>query len=223
MKQPDNDGFKRAENKTDLENREAAGFWRAIAASKDIGRSNREIDLGVILELNKCILEDALPEAAGKFRVAGQDIKKLTCIEPPLGSVVYEKMHEFEKDLKFRIAHIPIHCPKPENKKIHKKWIDDIFELAAWCQHSLVAIHPFMEANGRTSRLMTNVILRRFGMPPSDVKIEADNKEKYINSLCQIDRYSDYKPLKEMIFNGSLATLKKEVDIRRKKQGELPN
>jgi len=120
--------------------------------------------------------------------------------------------------LKHRIKDIPIHSPNVDNRKIHKKWVDSIFELAAWVQHSLVAIHPFSEANGRTARLMTNVILRRFNFPPSDVKIEADDKEKYIGALCQIDLHSDYLPLKEMILKGSLNTLKKERDIRRRKQ-----
>lgn len=210
--------FQRAGNKTDLDNREAAGFWKAIALANDIGRTHREIDLSAILELNKCILEQANPEAAGRFRIAGEDIKKLTCIVPPPGSVIQEEMHEFEGNMKYKIKTIPTHSPKPNNKNAHKEWIDSVFDLAAWVQHSLVAIHPFCEANGRTSRLMTNVILRRFNLPSSDVKIEADDKEKYVGALCQIDEHNDYKPLKDMILKGSLSTLKKERDIRIRKQ-----
>lgn len=210
--------FQRAEGKTELESREAAGFWKSIALANEIGKSDREIDLGVILAINECILKDAIPESAGKLRIAGMDIKKLACIEPPPGSTVHEKMYEFEKDMKQRIKSIPIHSPNRDNKKIHLKWVDSVFELAAWIQHSIVAIHPFSEANGRTARLMTNVILRRFNFPPSDVKIEADDKGKYIKALCQIDEHSDYGPLKNMILKGSLMTLQKERDIRRRKQ-----
>jgi len=36
--------FKRAEGKTELENREAAGFWKSIALANEIGKSNREIE-----------------------------------------------------------------------------------------------------------------------------------------------------------------------------------
>ncbi len=209
--------FIRPEDKTDLEDREAAGFWKAIALSKEVGTSGREIDLGVILELNKCILQNAMPESAGILRKEGQDIKKLKCVEPPLGSAVREKMHEFEKDMKHKISLVSLRSPNIKNKKIHRQWVDDIFALAAWIQHSLVAIHPFCEANGRTARLMTNVILRRFGFPPTDVKIEAESKEKYIDSLCQIDRYGDYEQLKKLILQGSLRTLKKEQKIRMRK------
>ena len=38
-----------------------------------------------------------------------------------------------------------------------------MIELAAWVQHGLTSIHPFVNGNGRVARLMTNVILRRFG------------------------------------------------------------
>ena len=212
--------FIRPENKVELEDREAAGFWKAIALSKEIGKSGREINLSVILELNKCILENAMPESAGILRVKGQDIKKLKCVEPPLGSAVSVRMYEFEKDMKYKISNIKLHSPNIKNKKIHRQWVDNVFNLAAWVQHSLVAVHPFCEANGRTARLMTNVILRRFGFPSTDVKIEAESKEKYIDSLCQIDKYGDYDKLKKLILKGSLETLKKEQKIRMRKQSK---
>jgi prophage maintenance system killer protein len=213
--------FIRPENKTELEDREAAGFWKAIALSNDIGKSTQEINLSIILELNKCILKNAMPEAAGLLRVEGQDIKKLECVEPPPGSMVREKMHEFEKDMKHKISIIPLHSPNIKKQKIHRKWVDDVFNLAAWIQHTIVAIHPFCEANGRTARLMTNVILRRFDFLPTDVKIEAEHKANYINALCQIDNYGDYEPLKQLILKGSLETLKKEREIRSRKQSNL--
>src|SRR3989344_2556449 len=153
------DEFKRAEDKTELENLEAAGFWKAIALSNEIGKGDREINLDVILEINKTILENALPEAAGKLRVAGQDVKKLTCIEPPPGSNVREKVHVFEQDMKHKLYLIPHRFTG--SKKHYREWVDSVFDLAAWIQHSIVAIHPFSEANGRSARLMTNIILRR--------------------------------------------------------------
>lgn len=209
--------FERVKDKTELENREAAGFWRAIALSKEIGMSEREIDLNVMLEINACILKDAIPESAGKLRITGQDILKLPCVEPPPGSKVRERVYEFEKDMKQRMETLSTVAKSPGNID-RQSFINDVFDLAAWIQHSIAAIHPFSEANGRTARLMTNIIVRRFHFPPSDVKIEAENKEEYINALCQVDKFGDYEPLKNLILRGSLATLKKEEGIRRRKQ-----
>ena len=158
-----------------LDDREAAGLWKAIALSKDIGEGTRALDLGVILELHKKIFVEAVPEFAGRFRKPGEDVKKLTCIEPPLGVAVHKKIHSFEMDLLYKIAHMD-ERPDPRHKKLYRKWVEGVFDLAAWTQHRLVAIHPFCEGNGRVARLMTNVVLGRFHMPPTDVKIESDDK-----------------------------------------------
>jgi fido (protein-threonine AMPylation protein) len=209
--------FERPKDKSTLEDREAAGLWKAITLSKQIGESQCGIDLAVILEMHQRMFFDAVPDIAGRFRRPGEDVKKLTCIEPPLGSVVREKMHGFEKDLQFRLGRIAVR-PDPKPKKRYKVWVESVFDLAAWSQHQLVAIHPFCEGNGRVARLLTNVILRRFRMPPTDVKIESEDKPKYIKALCQIDNHSDYEPLRNLLLGGSIATLKKEKEARQRKQ-----
>jgi len=209
--------FQRPEDKKTLEDREAAGLWKAIALSKEIGESSRPLDLTVILELHGKMFAEAMPEIAGRFRKVGEDVKKLTCIEPPLGAAVHASMHVFEKDWIFKMSAISPH-PDKNNKKRHRRWVNDVFGLAAWTQHKLVAIHPFCEGNGRVARLMTNVMLRRFHLPPTDVKIEGENKPKYINALCQIDMREDYEPLRDLLLGGSIATMNKEREIRQKKQ-----
>jgi fido (protein-threonine AMPylation protein) len=212
--------FERPIDKDVLEDREAAGLWKGIALSKDIGESSRTIDLTVILELHRRMFIDAMPEVAGRFRTTGEDIKKLTCIEPPPGTAVQEKMHLFEKDLLFKISRLPAH-PDKTNKKKHRQRVYDAFDLAAWVQHSLVAIHPFCEGNGRVARLMTNVVLRRFHLPPTDVKIEGDDKPKYLSALCQIDKRGDYGLLRDLLLRGSIATLNREKEKRQKKRASV--
>lgn len=206
--------FERPADQISLEDREAKGLWKAIALSKEIAEGSRPLDLSVLLDIHRVILAEAQPDAAGKFRVTGQDVKKLECIEPPPGAAVNEKMYLFEKDLAHRLDLIP---PVPENKKSkqYRLWLDAVFDLAAWVQHSLVAIHPFCEANGRLARLMTNVVLGRFRLPSSSVKIEGENKPKYLEALCRIDTESDYRALKTLIIRGSIATYRKEVQRRK--------
>ncbi|MGE0796709.1 MAG: Fic family protein [Lautropia sp.] len=41
-----------------------------------------------------------------------------------------------------------------------------VAEAAAWAHAEWVRIHPFVNGNGRTARLLGNVILVRFGLPP---------------------------------------------------------
>jgi Fic family protein len=39
-------------------------------------------------------------------------------------------------------------------------------KLAAIAHYKLVHIHPFTDGNGRTSRLLMNTILMKYGFPP---------------------------------------------------------
>ena len=59
-------------------------------------------------------------------------------------------------------------------------------ELASIVHHRLVAIHPFFDGNGRTSRLMMNVILMQAGFPLS--VILKNDRNKYYNVLNKADK-----------------------------------
>jgi Fic family protein len=205
--------FKRPTNKTELEDLEAQGLWRAIALSKRVGEGNEKITLEVIQNIHKVMLKDAMPEAAGRFRVDGEDVKKLKCHEPPPGRLVKERMYVFWRELDTRLAKIPRH-PKKQSKTQRHNWYASVIDVAAWIQHQLSHIHPFCDGNGRMARLMTNLILSRFALPPSRVKYEGNNRTEYIQALCQIDLYGDYEPLKRLIAKSIAEAYKKEQEIR---------
>ena len=57
--------------------------------------------------------------------------------------------------------------------------------LAAQAHHKLVAIHPFVDGNGRTARLVMNLILFRHGYPPT--VIMRVNRRQYYQVLMQAD------------------------------------
>lgn len=57
---------------------------------------------------------------------------------------------------------------------------------SALAHHRLMAIHPFLDGNGRTARLVMNLILMRAGYPPAI--INHVNRRQYYQGLCQADR-----------------------------------
>ncbi len=61
----------------------------------------------------------------------------------------------------------------------------DPVELAAAAHHRLVAIHPFIDGNGRTARLIMNLLLLRAGFPPAI--IARANRQQYYRVLAQAD------------------------------------
>lgn len=62
-------------------------------------------------------------------------------------------------------------------------------ELAAVAHHRLVSIHPFLDGNGRTARLILNLILLRAGYPPA--VIARANRAQYYRALAAADRGHD--------------------------------
>lgn len=55
--------------------------------------------------------------------------------------------------------------------------------LAAEMHERLVTIHPFIDGNGRTSRLIMNLILMQHGFPITNISGERQNRLAYYNSL----------------------------------------
>ena len=58
-------------------------------------------------------------------------------------------------------------------------------ERAALAHHRLVAIHPFVDGNGRTARLVMNLLLMRDGYPPTIIM--KANRRQYYRVLAQAD------------------------------------
>ena len=54
-------------------------------------------------------------------------------------------------------------------------------EVAAEAHYQLVTIHPFVDGNGRTARLLMNLILMQYGFPPA--LIRKRDRLRYIGSL----------------------------------------
>jgi Fic family protein len=55
--------------------------------------------------------------------------------------------------------------------------------LSAEMHEKLVTIHPFIDGNGRTSRLIMNLILLQNGFPIANIKGDTENRIKYYNAL----------------------------------------
>jgi fido (protein-threonine AMPylation protein) len=195
------------------------GLWRAQALAKDIGESSEKITMDTIRRIHQVFFGDTFPEIAGKFRKDGQDIKKLRCIEPPPGRMVEERIYQFWREFDYKISTTPRSSANLSKKK-KKEWLDRVFHLAAWTQHQIAAIHPFCEGNGRMARIMTNLVLRRFGLQPSQIKYEGEDKKRYLDALCQIDHFGNYEPLTKLIAESVFSTYKRIEDLQKRQIGQ---
>ena len=147
--------------------------------------SSREITETDIREINKIIL--VRPFWSNAQTPDGQPTRKL--IQPgeykkEPNSVLLQNGEMF-------------HYASPEDTPVMMKelleWYSDAVkqkklhpvEIAALIHHKFVRIHPFDDSNGRTSRLLMNYVLLRYGYPP--VIIKSADKKNYLNALNKAD------------------------------------
>lgn len=92
----------------------------------------------------------------------------------------------FEVPIKMRDLFDWIKANKDENPII----------VAAVAHHEMVKIHPFKDGNGRTARLLLNLILLKSGFPICNIK--RSERPDYYNALSLADE-GEYEPIIEVV------------------------
>jgi Fic family protein len=164
-----------------------------------VSRSPASISEDIILQIHKLILKGIDDGNAGYYRsvpvrIAGSDVIL------PNARKVPSLMKEFAEWIKKADLH-PVH-------------------FAAEAHYELVTIHPFIDGNGRTARLLMNLILMMCGYPPAIIRKR--DRLAYINSLEQAQlggSKEDYLMLIAKAVNRSLDIYLKAV---RNTEEELP-
>ncbi|CAF3497873.1 unnamed protein product [Rotaria sp. Silwood1] len=106
----------------------------------------------------------------------------------------------------------PIYNDLPEYLDDFLKWLNSLddtrdlhaIELATIAHYKFVYIHPFIDGNGRTGRLLMNLILMKFGYPP--VIIKKSERFIYYSHLKQAND-GDIRPLIRFIAKCTERTL----------------
>lgn len=119
------------------------------------------ITLNFILELHYKLAYNILGEQAGKFRRLQVYMGGSRHVPPP-ASAINAKMGFLLNWLR-------------NHSKLHP------VILGAYFHHLFIAIHPFIDGNGRTGRLLLNLILMKNGFPP--ICIKKEERIKYTNYL----------------------------------------
>lgn len=144
------------------EHLEATNHIEALQYIKTlINKKRQDISKDEILKIHFLILKKIEEESGGRYRTVSARITGSTTILPnPIK--ISDLMDDFFRWLK-------------------NKNTDHIIKIAADVHFKLVSIHPFSDGNGRTSRLLMNLLLMQEGYPPAIIRKE--EKLSYINSL----------------------------------------
>lgn len=141
---------------------------------------DRSLDESLILELHRRVCARLVPQFAGWRRV---DVI-ISAHTPPAYFKVPEALRAFVLDLAERQLHIG-------NSG------DALLDLLAFAEGRLLSIHPFVDFNGRATRLFLKLLLRRFDLPVVDLAASAAETPAYLAALAAADHH-DWKPLRDI-------------------------
>lgn len=97
-----------------------------------------------------------------------------------------------------------------ERSQVDKSDIAALYRLSFCAHYYLVTIHPWVDGNGRMSRLVMNYLQMEFGLVPS--KIIATNKAEYIMALQKSRENDDVGIICDFLFREHAANLRQEID-----------
>ena len=177
---------------------EAKGIGRGLAFVHQ--NSNETVTPDVITRIHEASF-GFIFEWAGKFRTI--DVMIGDHEAPPFFEVPV-LVKRYCDDLEERFRNLP-------DKKSVDVYFRELVSFLAWLQHRFVAIHPFQDYNGRTARLITNLLLLRLDFPLIEIKIDIQaDRERYIRAMKQADDFS-FDLLEEILYDALREALEKNL------------
>lgn len=173
------------------EHLEAINHEKAILYLNDLVKEDKPITEWNIKGIHQLVLKDIDDENAGRYRRENVNIKGATHIPPD-----YLKVPELMEKLVLN----------------YENWseLHPIIQ-AALLHGELVKIHPFVDGNGRTSRLLMNLDLMNHGYNP--VIIKKENRLEYYEALDKAHTTGDYTDFVKLIAMLEIVMLKKYLEL----------
>ena len=147
------------------EHLEAINHSEAITYIKDFAKKSIEISQRTIKEIHALVLHGINKENAGCYRSVPVMISGSRHI-PPQPYLIEKQMEDFM-----------LHFQELQEKLTHPVLV------AAYLHDELVRIHPFVDGNGRTARLLMNLYLLRNGYVIVNLKGGDESKLAYYSAL----------------------------------------
>lgn len=177
------------------EHLEAINHAEAIDYIRDFASNGIEISERTIKEIHALVLHGIDRENAGRYRNVPVMISGSTHL-PPQPYLIAPQMEAFMRTLN-----------EMEQSGTHPVII------AAYLHDELVRIHPFIDGNGRTSRLLMNLYLLRHGYTLVSLKSDNESKISYYRALETSHTQGNPNPFREVVAAAELASLQHYLSV----------
>jgi Fic family protein len=164
---------------------EAIDHYEAMHYIRELGKQSPPLIESDIRNLHSLVVRRSQPEIAGRYADLPRYVRTET------------GRHEF-----------PAPAEIPSLMGDFAAWLrgaPDTAETAFIAHRRLVDIHPFNDGNGRTARLLMNLILIRGGYPP--IAVRPEDRLPYIRALQQVQAGEGTVAFNKLLYERLDATL----------------
>ena len=176
------------------EHLEAINHQYAIDYIKELASKKQTFSERDVLQIHQLILQSIDNQNAGKYRNVQVLISGAKHI-PPQPFLVPKQMED-------------LFIWYNENKdQLHP------IELSAEMHERLVTIHPFIDGNGRTSRLLMNLILLQNGFPIAILKGDTESRLNYYGALETAQTENNKQPFIDLITENVRETMERIIKV----------
>ena len=154
---------------------EVVNHNRAFDYVKKCISDRKPLDENIVKDIHALLMDNILTGGIYRtveVRISGAKHK------PPVPNEMYGQIKNFYAEMQYKNT-------------------ENAIELAAWTHAEFVKIHPFVDGNGRTSRIIMNYQLMAAGFLP--VSIAKENRLEYFEVLETYALNGDLQPFAEMI------------------------
>ncbi|MDY0207529.1 MAG: Fic family protein [Pseudomonas sp.] len=173
--------------KTLREHFEVINHREAILMVEDLVSQNEPLSEWQIKALHQLVLKNIDADNAGTYRTINVLISGATHT-PPQALQVPQQMQDF------------INWYQHKAHRLHP------IERAARVHGEFVKIHPFVDGNGRTARLLMNLELMKAGFPATLIQVE--QRLAYYEALDHAHCTEDYQTFIELLAQSSVQSFK---------------
>lgn len=174
------------------EHMEAINHGHAVEMIYELASGKVEIDQRILLELHGLILRGINQRYAGRYRDVPVMISGSEHMPP--------QPYQIDKMMEDYFIHY----------SNHKKSLHPII-LAAEMHERLASIHPFIDGNGRTARLIMNLILLEHGYTVAYLKGDYDSRMQYYAALEKVQVDNDPEPFYELVIDAAEESLRSHL------------
>jgi Fic family protein len=177
---------------------EALDLYEAIRYVRDLARRRAALTEMDLRNLHRLVMLRSAPDMAGRYADQGRYV------------LTDAGRHAF-----------PSPAEVPALMGEFAQWLAtaaDVPETAFTAHRRLVEIHPFNDGNGRTARLLMNLVLIRGDYPP--VAVRPADRAAYLSALQAAQRGGGTEAFERLLYERLDAALAESVEAWREAAGE---